>query len=259
MLQSSSVSILLSVVFIYIVFILLTIASLLLSRRFCTHTRSKLQPGLLSPLGSLYIFTTAFLLSNVLFQTNNLRNAVSQEVVTFSKLGEILSVLPPEQRVEGRRLLFDYAYSIAYDEANTMKRNLRSEDTEKSLDLLRGFLASPSASLSSDVVITPESSNYLRRASDFSFDLLDARERRLSLSVTSNPPVVWISIAVMYLAFSFLAFTVHNGMSSLLWMTSILLVAFPIPAVMLFLYSNPIAAGVFDLTAQYGFVLARHF
>lgn len=243
---------------IYSAFFAITVAALLLSRRFSSHKHSILQPGLLSPLGSLYIFTTAFLLSNVIFQTNNLKTAVTQEVVTFSKLGAVLNVLPQQQRVEGRRLLFDYAYSITHDEATTMKQGLRSDASEAALDRLREFLSSPSAALPAAPIITPESSNYLRRASDFSFDLIDARERRLSLSSSSNSPVLWLSIGVMYFTFAFLSFSVHRGTMTLIWLAFILLFAFPVPAVMLFLYSNPLAAGLYDLTSQFAPILARN-
>lgn len=243
---------------IYVFFILITAAALLLSRRLSTQKYSVLQPGLLSPLGSLYIFTTAFLLSNVIFQTNNLKTAVTHEVVTFSKLGAVLNVLPDQQRVEGRRLLFDYAYSISNDEANTMKVGRRSDGTQASMDRLRDFLASSSAALPSSPTITPESANYLRKASDFGFDLIDARERRLSLAASSNSPILWLSIGVMYFTFAFLAFSVHRGFPSLFWLAMILLFAFPVPAVMLFLYSNPLAAGLYDLAAQFAPVLARN-
>ena len=247
-----------ALVMIYGLFVALTALALLLSRRLSTHKHSVLQPGLLSPLGSLYIFTTAFLLSNVIFQTNNLKTAVTQEVVTFSKLGAVLNVLPPQQRVEGRRLLFDYAYSITHDEAITMKKGLRSDLSQDSMDRLREFLSSSAASLPEAPALTPESANYLRRASDFSFDLIDARERRLSLASSSNSPALWLSIAVMYFTFAFLSYSVHRGLSSLLWLTLILLLAFPVPAVMLFLYSNPLAAGLYDLSAQFTPILARN-
>lgn len=243
---------------IYVLFILMTATALLLSRRLSTHKHSVLQPGLLSPLGSLYIFTTAFLLSNVIFQTNNLKTAVTQEVVTFSKLGAVLNVLPQQQSVEGRRLLFDYAYSITHDEAATMKKGLRSDTSQAAIDRLREFLSSSSAALPEAPAVTPESANYLRRASDFSFDLIDARERRLSLASSSNSPVLWLSIGVMYFMFAFLSFSVHRGASSLLWLTFILLFAFPVPAVMLFLYSNPLAAGLYDLASQFAPILARN-
>jgi hypothetical protein len=178
--------------------------------------------------------------------------------VTFSKLGAVLNVLPPQQRVEGRRLLFDYAYSITHDEAITMKKGLRSDLSQASMDRLRDFLSSSAASLPEAPALTPESANYLRRASDFSFDLIDARERRLSLASSSNSPALWLSIAVMYFTFAFLSYSVHRGLSSLLWLTLILLLAFPVPAVMLFLYSNPLAAGLYDLSAQFTPILARN-
>ena len=105
-------------------------------------------------MGSLYIFTTAFLLSNVIFQMNNLRTAVTQEVVTLNKLGAVMFVLPPEQRIEGRRLLYDYTQSIAEDEAESMKRGERNDTTQAAIDRLRDFLASPEAALPSSTPTT---------------------------------------------------------------------------------------------------------
>jgi len=216
-----------------------------------------IQAGLLSPMGSLYVFTTAFLLSNVIFQMNNLRTAVTQEVVTLNKLGAVMYVLPPEQRIEGRRLLYDYTQSIAEDEAESMKKGERNEATQVAIDRLRDFLSTPEAALPSSAAITPESANYLRKASDFGFDLVDARERRLSLAIHSFPVRLWFAIAVMYFALTLLAYLVHNGSWSIIWLTVILLMSAPIPAVMLFIYSNPIAYGLLDMTTPFRAVLAR--
>jgi hypothetical protein len=182
---------------------------------------------------------------------------VTQEVVTLNKLGAVMSVLPPEQRIEGRRLLYDYTQSIAEDEAESMKRGERNETTQIAIDKLRDFLSTPDAALPSSAPITPESANYLRKASDFGFDLVDARERRLSLSSQSSPLRLWLAIAVMYFALALLAYLVHNGRWTVIWLTTILMMSAPIPAVMLFIYSNPIAYGLFDMTAPFRAVLAR--
>ena len=53
---------------IYLAFVVLTAGALVLARWVKARGSLKLQPGLLSPLGSLYTLTTAFLLSNVIFQ-----------------------------------------------------------------------------------------------------------------------------------------------------------------------------------------------
>jgi hypothetical protein len=246
-----------SVPLLYAMFFVLTVAAFGLAKWIKKRSAIGIQASLLSPMGSLYIFTTAFLLSNVIFQMNNLRTAVTQEVVTLNKLGAVMSVLPPEQRIEGRRLLYDYTQSIAEDEAESMKRGERNETTQIAIDKLRDFLSTPDAALPSTAPITPESANYLRKASDFGFDLVDARERRLSLSSQSSPLRLWLAIAVMYFALALLAYLVHNGRWTVIWLTTILMMSAPIPAVMLFIYSNPIASGLFDMTAPFRAVLAR--
>jgi len=86
---------------------------------------------------------------------------------------------------------------------------------------------------------------------------VDARERRLSLSSQGNPLRLWLAIGVMYFALTLLAYLVHNGKWTTLWLTTILLMSAPIPAVMLFIYSNPIAYGLFDMMSPFRAVLAR--
>lgn len=245
------------VVLVYGVFVALTTTALALARWVKSRGSLQLQAGLLSPLGSLYTLTTAFLLSNVIFQFTNLRTAVTQEVVTINKLGAVMSVLPAEQRIEARRLLYDYGESIAQDEAQTMRHGERSEITQERIDRLRDFLASSDASPPARQQATPESANYLRKASDFGFDLIDARERRLSLARESFPTRLWLAIGVMYFALALMAFLVQSGAWTLTWVATILLLAAPVPAVMLFVYANPIANGLIDITATLNGVLER--
>jgi hypothetical protein len=245
------------VLILYLVFVLLTAVALFLARWVKARGNLQLQAGLLSPLGSLYTLTTAFLLSNVIFQFTNLRASLTQEVVTINKLGAVMSVLPAEQRIEGRRLLYDYGNSIARDESLTMRHGARSEMTQESIDRLRDFLATRDASPPSAIEVTPESANYLRKASDFGFDLIDARERRLSLARETFPARLWLAIGVMYFALALLAFLVQEGAWTTTWAAIILLLAAPIPAVMLFVYSNPIANGLIDIAAILEAVLER--
>lgn len=245
------------VALLYLVFVVLTALALALARWVKARGNLQLQAGLLSPLGSLYTLTTAFLLSNVIFQFTNLRTALTQEVVTINKLGAVMSVLPAEQRIEARRLLYDYGESIARDEAQTMRHGQRSELTQERIDRLRDFLASPDASPPERQQATPESASYLRKASDFGFDLIDARERRLSLARQTFPTRLWLPIAVMYFALALLAFLVQGGAWTTTWVATILLLAAPVPAVMLFVYANPIANGLIDITATLDAVLER--
>ena len=242
---------------LYLTFVVLTMLALLLARWVKARGNLHMQTSLLSPMGSLYTLTTAFLLSNVIFQFTNLRTAVTQEVVTINKLGAVLSVLPAEQRIEGRRLLYDYGESIAQDEAPSMRLRRRSERTQEAIDRLRDFLASSDASPPPDIPVTPEAANYLRKASDFGFDLIDARERRLSLARETFPVRLWMAIAVMFFALALLAFLVHVGPWTTTWVATILLLAAPVPAVMLYVYSNPISNGLIDITATVERVLER--
>lgn len=245
------------VLLLHLAFVLITTLALLLARWVKARGKLQLQAGLLSPMGSLYTLTTAFLLSNVIFQFTNLRTAITQEVVTINKLGAVMSVLPAEQRIEGRRLLYDYGESIARDEALTMRHGSRSENTQLSMDRLRDFLATADATPPKRVVETPESVNYFRKASDFGFDLIDARERRLSLARQTFPARLWLAIAVMYFALALFAFLVQSGAWTTLWVATILLQSAPVPAVMLFVYANPIANGLIDITATLEAVLER--
>jgi hypothetical protein len=246
------------VVILYLGFVLLTFIALLLARWVKARGNIQIQAALLSPLGSLYTLTTAFLLSNVIFQFTNLRGALTQEVVTINKLGAVMSVLPADQRIEGRRLLYDYGESIARDEALTMRNGIRSDITQESIDRLRDFLSTKDASPDKSIEVTPESVNYFRKASDFGFDLIDARERRLSLAAPQPFPMrLVLSIGVMYLALALLSFLVQSGAWTTLWVAIILLLSAPVPAVMLFVYSNPIASGLINITSTLEGVLAR--
>jgi len=242
---------------LYGLFVLLTFVALLLARWVKSRHNIQLQPSLLSPLGSLYTLTTAFLLSNVIFQFTNLRTAITQEVVTVSKLGAVMSVLPPEQRVEARRLLYDYTDSIAHDESVTMRLGDPSDKTELASDRLRNFLATVDATPPETLAKTPESINYFRKVSDFGFDLVDARERRLSLNRQTFPTQLWLAIGIMFFALALLTFLVHSGAWTTLWAAIIMLLAAPIPAVMLYIYSNPIAMGLIDIAALVEAVMER--
>ncbi|MCS5707275.1 DUF4239 domain-containing protein [Synechococcus sp. FGCU-3] len=242
---------------LYGLFVLLICLALSLARWVKSRHSLQLQASMLSPLGSLYTLTTAFLLSNVIFQFTNLRTAITQEVVTISKLGAVMSVLPPEQRVEARRLLYDYAESIAQDEAITMRTGQPSDVTQLSSDRLRDFLSTVDAVPPETLPKTPELVNYFRKVSDLGFDLIDARERRLSLCRQTFPVRLWMAIAVMFFALALLAFLVHNGAWTTTWVATILLLAAPVPAVMLYIYSNPISLGLIDITALLEAVMER--
>lgn len=243
---------------VYLGFLGLTVLALQLARWAKARGNVQLQSSLLSPLGSLYTLTTAFLLSNVLFMLTNLRTVVTQEVVTINKLGAVLAVLPEIQRVEGRRLLYDYVESIARDEAQANRYAERSEVTQEKLDRLEDFLGTTDASPPPGVPETPISSNYYKKAADFGFDLIDARERRLALARDNFPQGLWLAIAVMFFALALLAFFVHSNGLATLWAAIILLIAAPVPAILLSIYNNSIAHGLINIARSMEQVLERN-
>jgi hypothetical protein len=121
---------------IYAMFLAITFIALGAARAIRSRGRLEISSSMLSPMGSLYSLTTAFLLSNVIFGYSNLRTAITQEVVTINKLGAVVSVLPPDARLEARRLLLDYAQSISGDESEAMRQGERSDLTQLALGRL---------------------------------------------------------------------------------------------------------------------------
>ena len=112
-------------------------------------------------------------------------------------------------------------------------------------------MSTKDASPDKSIEVTPESVNYFRKASDFGFDLIDARERRLSLAAPQPFPMrLVLSIGVMYLALALLSFLVQSGAWTTLWVAIILLLSAPVPAVMLFVYSNPITSTLEGVLAR---------
>lgn len=242
---------------IYLGFVTLTAIALLLARWVKSRGNIKLQASQLSPLGSLYTLTTAFLLSNVIFQFTNLRNAVTHEVVTVNKLVAVMSVLQPEQRIESRRLLYTYADKVAHTEVDDMLHGQSSQEARDSLERLRDFLASSNAIQPQGQMITPESANYIRKASDFCFDLIDSRERRLSLSNQAFQIRLTFAIALMYFALALMVFLVNSGSWTITWAAIVLLLSAPVPVILLFIYSNPIAYNLINITSIFESIMER--
>lgn len=243
---------------IYAMFLAITFMALGAARAIRSHGRLEISSSMLSPMGSLYSLTTAFLLSNVIFGYSNLRTAITQEVVTINKLGAVVSVLPPDARLEARRLLFDYAQSISGDESEAMRQGKRSDLTQLALGRLLDFLGSEDAELPPNLPRTPESNSYLRKSSDFAFELMDARERRLSLAGQAFPRVQWLAIAVMYAALALLAYLVQGGRWTVTWVTLILMLSAPVPCVLLHAYAHPFSSGLLNIATVFEAVLERN-
>ena len=242
---------------IYAIFLAITVTALGAARVIRSRGRLEISSSMLSPMGSLYSLTTAFLLSNVIFGYSNLRTAVTQEVVTINKLGAVVAVLPPDARLEARRLLFDYAQSISGDESQSMRQGKRSDLTQLALGRLLDFLGSEDAELPPNLPRTPESNSYLRKASDFAFELMDARERRLSLAGQAFPRGQWLAIGVMYAALALLAYLVQGGRWTVTWVSVILMLSAPVPCVLLHIYSHPFSSGLLNIASVVDAVLER--
>jgi len=240
------------ILLIYGIFLLLTFGTLLLSNRVKRGPRRpELIGSFLPPIGSLYALTTAFLLSNVIFQVSNLKTVLTQEVVTLGKLSAVVSVLPAEQRIEARRLIMDYADLVVREEAETLIQGMPGEQTATALNSLADFFGSIDSVPASTNLRTPETTAYFRKASDFLFDLIDARERRLSLALQSLPASLWLAIYAMYAAMALTAFLIHPLGLANVWVAMILTVTAPIPPVLLYVYSNPLLAGLVDIPAAF--------
>lgn len=248
----------LAIIACYGLFSVVTFVALLIARFSGRHGYPQVAGQLLSPLGSLYTLTTAFLLSNVIVLVSTLRTSITQEVVTLNKLGAVVSVLPDEQRIEARRLIYDYAESIADDESVSMVNGQGSERTQTRLNQLRDFFASTNATAPKTDRDTPESSGYLRKASDFLFDLIDSREKRLSLAVLNLPTSLWAAILIMFFALAQWTFLVHPDRRGQRWAGMILILSGPIPAILLYAYSHPFAVGLIQIRPTLDNVLQRN-
>jgi hypothetical protein len=61
----------------------------------------------------------------------------------------------------------------------------------------------------------------------------------------------------MFFALALLTFLVHSGAWTTLWAAIIMLLAAPVPAIMLYIYSNPIAMGLIDIASLVEAVMER--
>ena len=112
---------------VYLLAFLLTLCAAGLAHLLKRIRAINIPSGIMSPMGSIYALTAAFLLSNAFLNVSNLKTSITQEVVTINKLGGLVSALPDMQRVEARRLVYDYGYSIANDESVTIQQGMASE------------------------------------------------------------------------------------------------------------------------------------
>ncbi|MCP9850658.1 DUF4239 domain-containing protein [Cyanobium sp. Morenito 9A2] len=224
-----------------LVFLALKLVSFLRRRKLLSD---QFDPIMLGPLASIFGLVTAFLLSNAFIHVLELNSTATAEAVTLNRLGAIVSVLPEEQRVEARRLVYDYADSIAESESKTMRSGQRSPETSLALDELQLFFSSKNANLPKGIEESPAATLYQQKSAEILYNIIDAREKRLSQAKPNFQSILWLAVIVLYFAIAVLLFSTARGG----WRHRInggaLLLALPLPALFLDLFSNPFTSGL---------------
>lgn len=205
----------------------------------------------LTMMGSLYIFTTALILSYYVNQVNQLVAATTSEIIAINHLNVTLSALPKEQRIEGRRLLFDYAQAVAKDESQTSIERERSEKAETAVKAFQHFAGTNGIPSKTQGIRSPAITEYNKNINEFTHDLIQQRERRISLSRHFRPKGLWLAIAAMFFTLCKCAFLIQsNGQGQ--WILMALLAAGPpVPSLLLYIYSNPLAFGLVDIAEMF--------
>ena len=72
---------------VYLLAFLLTLCAAGLAHLLKRIRAINIPSGIMSPMGSIYALTAAFLLSNAFLNVSNLKTSITQEVVTINKLG----------------------------------------------------------------------------------------------------------------------------------------------------------------------------
>lgn len=123
-------------------------------------------------MGSLYIFTTALILSYYVNQVNQLVAATTSEIIAINYLNVTLSALPKEQRIEGRRLLFDYIQAVAKDESQTSIERQRSEKAETAAKAFQHFAGTNGIPSRNQGRRSPAITEYNKNINQFTHDLI---------------------------------------------------------------------------------------
>ncbi len=240
---------------ILLVFLALKLVNYLRRRNLLSD---QFDPIMLGPLASIYGLVTAFLLSNAFIHVLELNSTATAEAVTLNRLGAIVSVLPAEQRLEARRLIYNYADSIAESESRTMRSGQRSPQTTLALDELQLFFSSKNANLPSGVDASPAGTLYQQSSAEILYNIIDAREKRLSQAKPSFQSILWLSVIVLYFAIAVLLFSTSRGG----WRHRInggsLLIALPLPALFLDLFSNPFTSGLIQTQSIFRALFERN-
>jgi hypothetical protein len=226
------------------------------------HLLKRIKPinipsGIMSPMGSIYALTAAFLLSNAFLNVSNLKTSITQEVVTINKLGGLVSALPDLQRVEARRLIYDYGYSIANDESVTIQQGMASDKSLLALQRVKDFFESPDANPPQGKKESVLTSNYSKKVTDLLYDLIDARERRIAQAKPGFTQALALALGLMYFALCTTIFVVTTKPWDLFVAGLLLMIAAPVPCQLLILFSNHFSSGIINIKDIFDALLER--
>jgi len=242
---------------IYLVAFLITLSAAGLAHLLKRTKPVTIASGIMSPMGSIYALTAAFLLSNAFLNVTNLKTSITQEVVTINKLGGLVSALPDLQRVEARRLIYDYGYSIANDESITIQKGKASEKSLLALQRVKDFFASADASPGEGKKESALTSNYSKKVTDLLYDLIDARERRIALAKGGFSQELALALGLMYFALCTTIFVVNTKPWDIFVAGLLLMIAAPVPCQLLILFSNPFSSGIINIKEIFDALLER--
>lgn len=232
---------------VWLTFACIIFASQTLARTIKKKHSPELVHNTLSLMGSLYIFTTALILSYYVNQVNQLVAATTSEIVAINHLNVTLSALPKEQRIEGRRLLFDYVQAVAKDESQTSIVRQRSEKAETAVKAFQHFTGTNGIATKSQEIQSPAITEYNKNINQFTHDLIQQRERRISLSRDFRPKGLWLAIAAMFFTLCTCAFLIQSSGQAQWILMALLAAGPPVPSLLLYIYSHPLAFGLVDI------------
>ena len=230
----------------------LLIVALLCSRLLCSLGKVDTPPELFNEMGSVYALTTAFLIVNLLSNVSELDEAMIKEVVAIKKLSSVVSILPAEQRVEARRLIFNYGHSIGSEEGLKHIADHDYPETNLALDQLRNFFDSPDAIPEINGTNQMLTLNYILKSSDFLYETFESREERIAKADEFFSSILWVALAFLYFSVCFSNFLITKGSWNKSVSGLLILVFSPMPCILIYIFSRPIQFGLLDVGETYG-------
>ena len=230
----------------------LLIAALLCSRLLSSIGKVNVPPELFSEMGSVYALTTAFLIVNLLANVSELDDAMIKEVVAIKKLASVVSILPPEQRVEARRLIFNYGHSIGSKEGLKHIADHDYAEANLALDQLKDFFESSHAIPEINGRNQLLALNYIIKSNDFLYETFESREERIAKADEFFSVVLWIVLAALYFSLCLSIFLITKGVWNKSVSGLLILVFSPMPCILIYIFSRPVQFGLLHVGETYG-------